>query len=88
MIVTPCVPILGEQLPNIGTNKETQLSNIPQSNNAIDIFKYVVMNIEKELKGQALECNSLNTLAEERQHRIPTLESLLECERNTCDDLQ
>ena len=64
------------------------MSNIPQRSNAIDILKHAVMYIEKELEGQALERKALNTLAEERQHKILTLESLLECERNTCDDLR
>ena len=47
-----------------------------------------MMTAEKELEDQVLECKSLNTLAEERQSRIQTLESLLECEKNGCDNLQ
>ena len=66
MIVTPYVPILGEQVPNIRTNKEKQPSNICQSSNAMDILNHVVMSIERELEDQALERNSLSILAEER----------------------
>ena len=88
MIVTPRVPILGESLPNIGTNKETESSKVPQSSSALDVLKHAVMTIEKELEDQALERRSLSTLAEERQQRIQTLESLLECERTACGNLQ
>ena len=47
-----------------------------------------MVNIEKELEDQALECASLNTLAEDRQQRIQMLESLLERERAACAKLQ
>ena len=46
------------------------------------------MNIEKELKDQALERASLSTLAEDRQQRIQMLESLLERERTACANFQ
>ena len=88
MIITPRVLILGESIPNIGTNKEVKSSKVPQSSNALDALKHVVMTIEKELEDQALERRSLSTLAEERQQRVQTLESLLECERNACGNLQ
>ena len=45
-------------------------------------------SIEKELKDQALERTSLTTLAEDRQQRIQTLESLLEREKATSTELQ
>ena len=67
MIITPCVPILGEQLPNVGTNMDVNLLEIPQSNNALDLLRRAVMNIEKELEDQALEHASLSTLAEDIQ---------------------
>ena len=35
MIVTPRVLILGESIPNIGTNKEAKLSKVCQSSNAL-----------------------------------------------------
>ena len=45
-------------------------------------------SIEKELEDQALEHASLTTLAEDKQKRIQTLESLLEREKATCTELQ
>ena len=74
MIVTPRVPILGEQLPNAGTSTYAQPQEVPQSNNKFDLLKQVVSmvvstksNIEKELEDQALEHASLTTLAKDRQ---------------------
>ena len=66
MIITPHVPILGEQLPNVGTNIDVELPEIPQSNNALDLLRHAVMNIEKELEDQVLERASLSTLATDR----------------------
>ena len=66
MIVTPRVPILGESIPNIGTNKEAELSKVPQSSNALDTLKHALMIIEKKLEDEALEGRSLSTLADER----------------------
>ena len=88
MIVTPCVPILGEPLPNIGTSKEAEPSKVSQSNNALDLLRHAVMTIEKELEDQALERTSFNTLAKDQQQRIQMLESLLERERAACANLQ
>ena len=88
MIVTPRVPILDEQLPNVGTNTEAEPSNIPQSSDALDLLRRAVMNIEKEFEDQALERTSLSTLAKDRQQRIQMLESLLERERTACANLQ
>ena len=81
MIVTPRVPILGEQLPNVGTNMDAGPSEFPQSNNSLDLLRRAVMSIEKELEDQALEGASLSTLAADRQQRITMLESLLEREK-------
>ena len=88
MIVTPRVPILGEPLPNVGAHIEAERTKNPQSSNALDLLRRAVMTIEKELKDQAIERTSLNTLGEDRQQRIQTLESLLECERAACANLQ
>ena len=67
MIITPHVPILGEQLPNIRTNTNAEPPEIPQSSNALDLLRHAVVNIEKELEDQALECASLSTLVVDRQ---------------------
>ena len=74
MIVTPRVPTLGEQLPNVGTSTDAEPSEILQSNNKFDIFNQVVSmvvsmksSIENELEDQALECAYLITVAEDRQ---------------------
>ena len=87
MIITPHVPLLGESLPNIGTNKEIESSKVPQSSSALDVLKCIVMTIQKELEDQALEHTSLSILAEERQRRIQTLEYMLKCERNAYANL-
>ena len=81
MIVTPYIPILGEQLPNVGTNMDAKPSKIPQSNNSLDLLRHSIMNIEKELEDQAWEHASLRTLAADRQQKITMLESLLEREK-------
>ena len=78
MIITPRVPILGEQLPNVGTNTDTEPPEIPQSSNALYLLRHAMMNIEKNFEDQALEHASLSTLAVDKQHRITMLESLLE----------
>ena len=67
MIITPHVTILGEQLPNVGTNIEAEPSKIPQSSNALDLLRCAMMNIEKELEDQALERASLSTLVKDKQ---------------------
>ena len=66
MIITPHVPILGEQLPNVGKNTDVELPEIRQSSNALDLLKCAVINIEKEFEDQALESASLSTLAADR----------------------
>ena len=95
MIVTPCVPILGEQLPNVGTSADVEPQEILQSNNKFDLLRLAITmvvstasSIEKVLEDQALERASLTTLPEDRQQRIQTLESLLEREKVTCTELQ
>ena len=95
MIVTPRVPTLGEQLPNVGTNTDVEPEEILQSNNKFDLLKQVVsvvvattFSIEKDLEDQTLECTSLATLVEDRQQMIQTLESLLKREKTACTELQ
>ena len=74
MIVTSCVPTLGEQLPNVGISIDAKPQEIPQNNNKLDLLRQVVTmvvsmasSIEKELEDQALKRASLTTLAEDRQ---------------------
>ena len=81
MIVTPHVPILGEQLPNVGTSADAD-SEIPQ--NKINLLKQAAsmvvatsFSIGQDFKDQRLELTSMTTLAKDRQLRIHTLESLL-----------
>ena len=44
-------------------------------------------SIGQDLEDQRLELTSMTTLAEDKQQRIQTLESLLECEKNNCTEL-
>ena len=95
MIVTPCVPTLGEQLSNVGTSIDAELLEIPQSDNKFNLLKRAITmvvsttsSIEKEFEDQALESASLITLARDRMQRIQTLESLLECEKATSTEIQ
>ena len=44
-------------------------------------------SIRQDLEDLRLELTSMTTLAEDRQQRIQTLESLLECEKNNCTEL-
>ena len=95
MIVTPHVPTLGEQFPNVGTSIDAEPQEILLSNNKFDLLKWAVTmvvsttsSIEKEFEDQVLERASLTTLVEDRQQRSQTLESLLECEKATSIELQ
>ena len=45
-------------------------------------------NIGQDFEDQRLELTSMTTLAEDRQQRIQTLESLLECKKTNCIELQ
>ena len=73
MIVTPHVPTLGEQLPNVGISIDVEPQEIPQTNNKFDLLRqavtivvYAASDIEKELEDQALERTSLTTQVEDR----------------------
>ena len=44
-------------------------------------------SIGEDLEDQRLELASMTILANDRQQRIRTLESLLECERKECTEL-
>ena len=95
MIVTPCVPTLGEQLPNVGTSIDAEPQEIPKTNNKFYLLRQAVTMVvsttsskEKELEDQALKCASLTILAEDRQQRIQKLESLLERKKATYTELQ
>ena len=57
MIVTPCVPTLGEQLPNVGISTDAKPQKIPQSDNKFNILKQAITivvstasSIEKEFE--------------------------------------
>ena len=95
MIVTPGVPTLGKQLPNVGTSIDAEPQDILQSSNKFNLLKraitmvvFTASSMEKEFEDQALEHASLTTLAEHRQQRIQTLESLLEHVKTTSIELQ
>ena len=95
MIVTPRVPTFCEQLPNVGTNTDTEPQEIPQSNNKFNLLKWAVTmvisiasSLEKDFEDQTLDSTSLTILVEDRMQRIQTLESLLEHEKATSTELQ
>ena len=92
MIVTPRDPILGEQLPNVGTSTDVDPNEVHQDK--MDVLKHaasmvvaMTFSIGQDLEDQRLELISMITLAEDRQERIHTLESLLKCERKDCTEL-
>ena len=92
MIVTPHVPMLGEQLPNVGTSTDVDPNEIHQ--NKMDVLKHATskavttaFSIGQDLEDQRLELISMTTLTEDRQQRIHTLKSFLECERKNCTEL-
>ena len=93
MIVTPYVPILGEQLPNVGTSADVNPEEDPRSK--VNLLKQVAsmvvattFSIGQDFEDQRLELTSMTTLVEHRQQRIQTLESLLECEKVNYTELQ
>ena len=72
MIVTSHVPILGEQLPNVGTSADADSEEIPQ--NKINLLKQaasmvvaIAFSIGQDLEDQRLELTSMTTLAKDRQ---------------------
>ena len=92
MIITPRVPSLGEQAPNVGTSTYADSNETYQ--NKMDVLKHVAsmvlvttFSISEDLEDQRLELTSMITLANDRQQRIHTLESLLECERKNHTEL-
>ena len=94
MIVTPCVPKLGEQSPNVGTSTDVERQETLQSNNKFNFLKQAITmmismtsSIEKDFDDMKLERASLITLVEDRLQRIQTLESLLEREKTTSAEL-
>ena len=95
MIITPHVPTLGEQSPNVGTSTDAEPQEIPQNNNkfnflkrAITILVSTASSIEKDFEDLALEYVLLTTLTEDRLQRIQILKSLLESKRTTSVKLQ
>ena len=70
MIVTPHVPILGEQLPNVGTSADANPEEGPQ--NKVNLLKQATsivvartFNIGQDFEDQKLEFTSITTLAED-----------------------
>ena len=72
MIVTPRFPLLGKQLPNVGTSVNAETEEDPQ--NKVNLSKQVAsivvattFSIGQDFEDQRLELISMTTLAKDRQ---------------------
>ena len=72
MIINPRVPILGEQLPNVGTSADVNpgegyQSKISLLKQAASMVAATTFSIGQDLEDQRLELISMTTLAEDIQ---------------------